>query len=134
MGWAIINAKLNWSEVQTWDEAVRIIREAWDGIEISVVNRLCASFAARVELMIEAGWQTIQPLLGSHRQRVPAGYLSDRPHLIPPPPWTLQEEEDLMRLRAPANFSGRHCIYVATSVSALCADTARDSPSETNGR
>jgi hypothetical protein len=100
MAWAILKAKLNWSGVQTWDEAVRVIREAWDGIEMSVVNRLCASFTARVELMIEAGGQTIQPLLGSHRQRVPAGYLSDRPHLIPPPPWTPQEDEDLMRLRA----------------------------------
>jgi hypothetical protein len=36
---------------------------------MSAVNRLCASFTAPVELMIEAGGQTIQPLLGSHRQR-----------------------------------------------------------------
>jgi hypothetical protein len=40
MLWAIIKARLNWLEVQTWEEAIRVIRDACDLIEMSVVNRL----------------------------------------------------------------------------------------------
>jgi hypothetical protein len=60
---------------------------------MTVVNALCASFPARIELMAAAGRETIQPLLSSHKKEVPAGYLPDRPHLVEPPPWTPEEDE-----------------------------------------
>jgi hypothetical protein len=76
-----------------------VIRDAWDRTEMSVIDLPCASLPVRVEPMMEASGQTIQPFMGSHGQSVPAEYLLDRTHLTPPPPWTLHEDEDLICIR-----------------------------------
>jgi hypothetical protein len=99
----IMKRKLNWAKVQTSDEAIHAVLNAGNSIEMSVIDTLCASFPARTEKILAAGGQTIQPLLNS-KQEVPPGHLSDRPHLVPPAPWTPEEDQILMRARTNPRF------------------------------
>jgi transposase len=98
MVWAIMKARMKWRGIETKEEAIQKITEIWEGISMDVINALCASFPARVELMKEAGGETIQPLLSSHTNHVPDGYLSDRVHIVSPGPWSAEEDAQLMRM------------------------------------
>jgi hypothetical protein len=53
-----------------------------------------------VEMMAAARGQTIQPLLASHAQHLPPGYLSDKTHLVWLATWTPEEDELVKSLRA----------------------------------
>jgi hypothetical protein len=66
MLWGIIKKRLNWAHIASRDEAITAILNTWNDIDMCLINGLCASFTARVQLMAEAGGQTIQPLLSSH--------------------------------------------------------------------
>jgi hypothetical protein len=95
---AILKQQIQWSGLDTKEAAVTRIRELWERVDIKIVIGLCASFPARVEMMAHAGGETIGPLLSAHRKQVPEGYLSDRPHIVPPPPWTVTEDATLLRI------------------------------------
>jgi hypothetical protein len=107
MVWEIMKSRIKWSEIHTKAQAVEKITEIWNGIGVEVINSLCASFPGRVELMRQAGGETIQPLLSSHSHGVPEGYLCDREHIVPPPPWSDHEDAHLMQLMAEGKLSAR---------------------------
>jgi hypothetical protein len=75
MPWGIIKSKLNWKSVHTRVDAIREIRNHWNDIPMTVVNSLCVSFPARIEMMRAANGETMQPLLSSNLKYVPPGYL-----------------------------------------------------------
>jgi hypothetical protein len=112
MVWAILTHQIEWIGLDTKEEAIGRIRELRELVDIKIVNWLCASFPARVEMMARAGGETIGPLLSAHRKQVPEGYLSDRPHIVPPPPWTITEDATLLRIM-------EQCALPLTQVSAL---------------
>jgi transposase len=95
--WGIIKMRMKWFDVRSREQAVERITAIWNSIEMPVINGLCAAFPARVELMAQACGQTIQPLLSSHYNTVPAGYLSDRPPSVLPSPWTSHEDAIVLR-------------------------------------
>jgi hypothetical protein len=98
MMWGIMKHQLNMGEIKYRSQAIIEIRRVWDNIPQESVDRLCASFPTRVEMMNDAGGQTIQPLLANHRTTVPEGYLSDRPTLVPTPLWSDEDDRKLIEL------------------------------------
>lgn len=98
MVWGIMKSQMRWGDIRSKEEAIRHITGIWNGIGMNVINALCASFPARVELMRDAGGETIQPLLSAHSNTVPDGYLCDRQHIIQPPPWSIDEDQHLLQL------------------------------------
>jgi hypothetical protein len=99
MLWAIMKGRIKWSEIHDRDEAIAKITDAWNAIDMSVINSLCLSFSRRVQLMIAARGETIQPLLSENRTSVPDGYLSDRQCIVPPPPWQPYEDQFLIETK-----------------------------------
>jgi hypothetical protein len=90
--WSVIKLRIQWSLIETREQAIVKIREIWDSLDMKIITGLCASFSARVELMAKADGQTIQPLLSARRLEVPLGYLSDRPNIVLPQPWTVAHD------------------------------------------
>jgi hypothetical protein len=100
MVWSIIKNDLNWSGIHSRKQAIDEIINIWKAIPQITIDRLCNSFPTRVAMMREARGETTQPLLSSNRTTVPAGYLSDRQHVVALEPWTVDHDEDLIRRRA----------------------------------
>jgi transposase len=96
MLWGIIKSKLNWESVHTRVDAIREIRNHWNDIPMTVINSLCVSFPARIEMMRAANGETIQPLLSSNLKCVPLGYLPDRLTIVPQAPWTAEADAFLI--------------------------------------
>jgi hypothetical protein len=104
MLWAIIKGRMRWDGIHNREEAITNIIDVWNGIDMSIINGLCLSFPRRIQLMIDARGETIQPLLSGNKAFVPDGYLSDRQHIIAPPPW--QSHEDQFLIEKKQTFRG----------------------------
>jgi hypothetical protein len=98
MMWGIMKHQLNMGGIRYREQAIFEIRRLWNSIPQESVDRLCASFPTRIEMMKDADGQTIQPLLANHRTTVPENYFPDRPPLVPTPLWNDEEDHRLMEL------------------------------------
>jgi hypothetical protein len=91
----VLKKQLNLATITNKEAAIRTVIDAWNAINIPIIDSLCAPLPARVENAEASSRETIQHLLSSRKEHVPLGYLSDRP----PPPWTSEEGELLMGIR-----------------------------------
>ena len=100
MAWSVAGTSLDRDGLKTEDELFAALQAVWDGLDMSVTNRLVASFKRRLEMVVEVRGNTISQLLSSHMDPRPQDV---REGVIP-----IFTEEDDARLREGVHMIGRH--------------------------
>ena len=100
MAWSVAGMSLERENVKRENELFAALRAVWDGLDMSVTNRLVASFKRRLEMAVEVRGNTISQLLSSH--------MAPRPQDIRDCVIRLFTEEDDMLLREVVRVIGRH--------------------------
>ena len=116
MAWSVAGASLDRDGIKTENELFEAIQAVWDGLDMSVTNRLVASFKRRLEMVVEVRGNTISQLLSSH--------MDPRPQDVREGVIATFTEDDDMRLREGVHMIGRHWQRIQNEIVFSAARTA----------
>jgi hypothetical protein len=73
IAWSVPGSSLSRDGLRTEDELFAALQKVWGELDMSVTNRLVASFRRRLEMAVEVRGNTISQLLSSHMSPRPQG-------------------------------------------------------------
>jgi hypothetical protein len=71
MAWSVAGSSLSRDGLRAEDELFAALQKVWEELDMSVTNRLVASFRRRLEMAVEVRGNTISQLLSSHMSHDP---------------------------------------------------------------